>query len=160
MGETHYNNAMTEISLALAMGFFSIMVLAMVSMGVPVSADNAGGAKAKTALHAALAPANNTASKAARLTAAKDDTLLIYLKGKFYDGNLKTVEPAGLTSPGRVILALEPNLTMTEALKARSRLKAQNLTITTLDRRWLEATKHIKQHHNALQKNHTQGDAP
>lgn len=129
MHETHYKNAMTEISLALAMGFFSVMALAMVSMGVPVSA-------------------------------AKDDTLLIYLKGKFYDGNPKTVDPAGLTSPGRVILALEPNLTMTEALKARSRLKAQNLTITTLDRRWLEATKHIKQHHNALQKNHTQGDAP
>ena len=33
MGEDHYGNALTEVALALAMAFFSIMVLAIVSMG-------------------------------------------------------------------------------------------------------------------------------
>ena len=33
MGEDYYGNAMTEVALALAMAFFSIMVLAIVSMG-------------------------------------------------------------------------------------------------------------------------------
>ena len=32
MGEAHYGNAMTEVALALAMAFFSIMILTMVSM--------------------------------------------------------------------------------------------------------------------------------
>ncbi|MBL6929462.1 MAG: hypothetical protein ISR44_09855 [Rhodospirillales bacterium] len=34
MEDTGYGNAMTEIALALAMAFFSIMVLTMISMGV------------------------------------------------------------------------------------------------------------------------------
>ena len=33
MGDTGQTNAMAEVALALAMGFFSIMVLTMVSMG-------------------------------------------------------------------------------------------------------------------------------
>ena len=32
MGDTYYGNAMTEVALALSMAFFSIMILAMISM--------------------------------------------------------------------------------------------------------------------------------
>ena len=32
MGDTYYGNAMTEIALALSMAFFSIMILAIISM--------------------------------------------------------------------------------------------------------------------------------
>ncbi|MEK9673064.1 MAG: hypothetical protein VW268_11270 [Rhodospirillaceae bacterium] len=45
MDGSHYGNAMTEIALVLAMAFFSLMVLTLVSMGAgspqksPVRAD-------------------------------------------------------------------------------------------------------------------------
>ncbi|MCH2631449.1 MAG: hypothetical protein MKZ89_13440, partial [Nisaea sp.] len=53
---TNQTKAMTEVALALSMGFFSIMVLAMVSMG-SVSIENA--AAKKTASTVSIEPSFN-----------------------------------------------------------------------------------------------------
>ena len=137
MGESHYSNAMTEIALALAMGFFSIMVLTMVSMGagrtqIPDDAE-------RTAIAAALAPADATAAKAARMRPDAEDVLLIYHRGRFYDRRLRVIDPAAKAYKGRVILALDRTLNMGEALSARAQVGAQDLVISTLDQRWMEA---------------------
>ena len=71
-------NAMTEIALALAMGFFSIMVLTMVSMG-------AGSGDAAEAVAARLAPPEADAEPAAVVARTEDDFVLIY-----HDGRLMT----------------------------------------------------------------------
>ena len=137
MGETHYGNAMTEIALALAMGFFSIMVLTMVSMGAERSQTPEDAER--MAIAAALAPANVNAAKAARLRPDTKDVLVIYHRGRFYDRRLSVIDPAAEVYEGRVILALDRTLNMGEALSARAQVGAPDLVISTLDQRWTEA---------------------
>ena len=64
-------NAMTEIALALAMGFFSLMVLALVSMG-------AGRAQEASAVAAILQPAANRTTDRGMIEVESQDTILIY----------------------------------------------------------------------------------
>ena len=137
MGESHYGNAMTEIALALAMGFFSIMVLTMVSMGAgrPQSPEDTE----RAAITAALAPADANAVKAARLKPETEDVLVIYHRGRFYDRRLHIINPTTEAHEGRVILALDQALNIGEALAARALVRASNLVISTLDQRWTEA---------------------
>ena len=137
MGETHYGNAMTEVALALAMAFFSIMVLAMVSMG---AGDFAAATKPDeaSAVVAALAPSAPETEAAARLRPSVADTLVIYHGGAFLDRSLQPLDPAGMTFSGRVILALDPGLSMAEALAARARINTRNLVVSVLDETWLD----------------------
>ena len=137
MGESHYGNAMTEIALALAMGFFSIMVLTIVSMGA--GRGDAADATAKTVIAAALAPAARDAAEAAKMKPSAEDVLVIYHRGRFYDRDLRVLDPIGRVFPGRVVLALEGTLTMGEALAARGRIGAGDLVVSTLDERWMKA---------------------
>ena len=145
MGDTHYGNAMTEIALALAMAFFSIMVLAMVSMGAGASKSVT---KQDVAPHIAakLAPAKPDTPVPAQLKGQSTDTLLIYSRGQFYDRDLKAVDPANLSASGRVVLALDPALAMGDALAARAKVKTDNLIITMLDQRWTVSLKHRRTH--------------
>ena len=135
MGESHYGNAMTEIALALAMGFFSIMVLTMVSLG----AGRSQADPERSAIAAALAPADAKAAEAARLKPDAEDVLVIYHRGRFYDRRLRVIDPAAEAYEGRVVLALDRALNMGEALAARARVGASNLVVSTLDQRWTEA---------------------
>ena len=140
MGDTHYGNAMTEIALALAMAFFSIMVLAMVSMGAGASKSVV---ESNIAPHIAakLAPAKPDTPEPAQLKGQSTDTLLIYSGGQFYDRDLKSIDPEKLSPPGRVVLALDPALAMGEALAVRAKVKTNNLIITMLDQQWTVSLK-------------------
>ena len=137
MGESHYGNAMTEIALALAMGFFSIMVLTMVSMGA--GRGESPEVAERTVIAAALAPASADADGAGRLKAQAKDVLVIYHRGRFYDRQLRIIDPAAEAFPGRVVLALDGTLNVGEALAARSRVGTPDLIVSTLDQRWMEA---------------------
>ena len=131
MTEGSQGNAMTEIALAMAMGFFSIMVLTMMSMGV-------GMVQKKTIDTALLTPAASPSAVAAD-TVEKDDLLVIYHAGRYLDGKLQPLDRAALKRASRVILAVPPDLSMKAAMTARRGLAARNLVVTTLDRRWRKA---------------------
>ena len=124
-------NAMTEIALAMAMGFFSIMVLTILSMGV-------GSLETKNVAAAALAEAKSDATRGT-IEAGTDDFLVIFARGRFYDSKLKPIDPARVPADRRVILAVEPLLPMTEALAARARVAVRNLVVATMDARWQKA---------------------
>lgn len=130
MEGTSSGNAMTEIALALAMAFFSIMVLTMISMGV---SEN----KAPSAAGVMLAPAADDA-KAAAVKPQTDDVIVIYHKGRFYNQDLKRLDPSSINTSGRVLLALSPALPMSEAVSIRARINVSNLIVSTLDSRWLK----------------------
>lgn len=123
-------HAMTEIALALAMSFFCLLVLALVSMGTPAS--EAGDAERFEAL--ATAPAG-----ARTEPMAAGDRLVVFHGGRFLDAGRRPVDPATLAGPGRVVLAVDPTLPMVAALDARRRLAAADLVITPLDPAWLAA---------------------
>lgn len=122
---------MTEIALALAMAFFSLMVLTMISMG-------AGGAKTAPAATAELAPARSGAATATQ-PPGPEDVVVVYYGGRFLDTNLRPVDPSALGTTKRVVLALDPALPLDKALHVRASLSLPNLIVSTLDERWLAA---------------------
>ncbi len=125
-------NAMTEIALALAMGFFSLMVLALVSMG-------AGRAQEASAVAAILQPAANRTTDRGTIEVESQDTILIYFNGGFFDTELQGVDPQEIDGTRRVILAFAPDVALAEAMTARSRVRADRLVVSTLDEAWLRA---------------------
>ncbi|ABK42718.1 hypothetical protein Mmc1_0191 [Magnetococcus marinus MC-1] len=126
------NNAMTEIALALAMGFFSIMVLAMVSMGGGVgSANKIAGA--------VMAASDNAQTPKAVVEVQEQDRMILYYNGHFFDQNMHQVKPETLPQGGRTILALAPETSMTQALKLRGLFGQRDVIVSTLDTRWIRA---------------------
>ena len=122
---------MAEIALALAMGFFSIMVLTLISMG---AAPQSGKAVASAILAPSTADRNATELDAG-------DTVIVYYDGRFLDTQLKPVDPATVKPSGRLILAIDPGLPLGEAMTARARFADRDLVVSTLNGDWLRALK-------------------
>jgi hypothetical protein len=133
MRDTAQNNAMAEIALALAMGFFSILVLTMVSMG------SGAGLQAAVALDPGVT-VRPSGPSGGTPTAAKQN-LLIHYNGRFFDAELGPTDPASVTADGPLILAVAPGLSFADVLSARKQAGNQDLTVTTLDERWLATLK-------------------
>lgn len=137
------NNAMTEIALALAMGFFSLMILTMISMQVKsiVTEPNAQSEQPRWKISAmAVDPATEDATSSAVVEPELEDRFMIYADGKYYDQELVRIDPEEISAhPGRVILGVSPSLPMSETLSVRSRIEHQALVVTTLNQEWLQA---------------------
>lgn len=132
MADSSYGNAMTEIALALAMAFFSIMVLTMVSMSAApekISKDQA---------QPTINLANSNTSNNQNAAAPTKRKLVVFWNGQFMDQQLNLLELSSLKSSKKIVLAMPPNLPMTEALAARARLEGANIVVSVLDKRWLE----------------------
>ena len=71
----------------------------------------------------------------ARAVAAED--MVIHWQGRFYDGALHVIDPAVLSASRRLVLAIAPDLSITEAMVVREKITAANLEVTTIDARWL-----------------------
>lgn len=124
---------MTEIALALAMGFFSIMVLTLISMGIDGRAPEAAQA-------VALAPSASEDPRTGATSPRPDDRIVIFDGHHFLDAAMEPLDPAVLSGVrGRIVLAVDPSLPMAKAMAARSRIKADNLVVSTLDDRWRAA---------------------
>ena len=134
-------SAMTEIALALAMGFFSIMVLTLISMGID-------GRAPEPAQAVQLARAASDDARTGATAAMPDDLIVIYDGQRFLDEAMNPVDPATLPadSPGRrIVLAIDPAVPLAEAMAARSRIVARNTVVSTLDEPWREALAKAKE---------------
>ena len=138
MSDASFSNAMTEIALALAMAFFSIMVLAMVSMSIPRE-----GAASADASEAALdlTPAATANDQTATLVSAP--FLVIFHEGRFLGEDLRALDIQSLPQT-RLVLAIAPDTEMAAAMRIRERIARPDLTVTTLDDRWITALKEIQ----------------
>ncbi len=138
-------NAMTEIALALAMGFFSIMVLTMIFMGAGKQrADSVQSPRSPALLTIAPSTPSTGAHAANRAPEKTDDFFVIFYRGRYLDAALRPVDArtvAGrLKSPDqRVVLAMDPGLSVREAMEARNGFDLPNLTVAGLDKGWLRA---------------------
>lgn len=138
-------NAMTEIALAMAMGFFSVMVLTAMSMGVSVPVGAARPASAAASMISAAVADSGPAPAAAvvdKLT--DDDVLVVYDGSRFFGRDLKPFDPATIDGTRRVVLAVTPDLSMAQAIAARRRIPSSRLVVTTLDAAWRQALKDKK----------------
>lgn len=122
---------MTEIALALAMGFFSIMVLTVISMG-------AAPQPVRPVAAVALSPAAGADSA---VPVETEDTVVIYHAGRYLDARMQPIEPATVKTDGRLILAIDPDLPLGEAMAARRRFATDRMVVSTLNAEWLRVLK-------------------
>lgn len=126
MDDPAAGGALTEIALALAMAFFCILVLTLVSVGNP-----ADGGSLSTA------PRLETGGPgAASRPVAGDETLVVFHGGRFFDRDGAAVDPAAIPH-GPVVLAVDPALPIDSVLAARAAIGRPAVTVTTLDADWL-----------------------
>ena len=152
MSHDHAQSAMTEVALALAMAFFAIMVLAMISMGSSLQVDKEQEASVdlvdiQLSLQALQSNQKNnqaSLSKETTKTVGPDDLLIVFYQGQWLDRNLAPFNLASLSGDKPVILALDPDLPLNEAIAARSQLARSNITIAPLDEQWLTTLKTIQ----------------
>ncbi len=134
-----HNNAMAECAPAPAMAFFSIMVLTMVSMGAGFASDPAGLPPSGERI--SIRPSTPSDQPATARKAGDRATIVIHYLGQFYDDRLAPLAPDAIPSDGRMVLAIDPALSVADAIAVRQRIANPDLTVTTLDDRWLEALK-------------------
>lgn len=128
-------HAMTEIALALAMAFFCLLVLALVSMGGPSSAERAVAILDLT-----------TSAPSDRQAPLEDTDVFLILDGdRFLDRNAQPIDPASIQvgavkgamrGAGRLVLALSPDSAISSVMRARERLAGHEVVLTTLDADW------------------------
>ena len=139
------SNALVEIALALAMAFFSIMVLAMVSMGVPNKNSKINSDFTKPASNAMDIRHSSSSHEANHGETSglevRPQEMIIYYKNKFFDANLREVSKEVVFSPTIKYLAVEPNIPAINAANIRKKFHSKTLVVTVLNENWLNELK-------------------
>ena len=142
-------SAMTEIALALAMGFFSIMVLTIISMG---SGSAPAGQKIQNI--ALVEPVDRTdqatgSENSRKPRKPKKQKIIIFDGKRFLDTELRPIDIGTINSSGEskdvvTVLAMPPEISIKAAMAARKRLKVDNLVVSHLNDAWLDALRSRK----------------
>ena len=140
--EAGQTNAMTEVALALAMGFFSLMILTLVSMGAGEGPARPDDPEAVTTISAIVVTADQQA-RSGSAEPSLDDVFLMYWQGRFFDSVAKPVNPQSVQVSGtsRLVLAVDPNLPLGEVSKARALLVQEDVIVAQLTADWIDALK-------------------
>ena len=143
MEESTSGNAITEVALALAMAFFAMMVLAMVSMSVPARNQITENSEAVTIEAVAVVDSAAKDSTTSQPMVA-EDRLIIFHAGNFYDRQLHLLNPVDLDdSDSRIVLAMAADLSLQASLAARAQIPVKNLIITQLDSKWQQTMEEL-----------------
>ena len=129
---------MTEVALALAMGFFSILVLTLVSMG---------GGPGEATSYEAIRLVQTSSVRTASVLPTQDDVIVIFDGERFLDTDLNPIDPASVNTDGerRIVLAVDPSVRLADVMAARALITASNLVIANLDNRWRAAIEAAKE---------------
>ena len=142
-GEGPQANALSEMALALAMAFFSIMVLTLVSMGGIAKGDPVADVPASDRLNIASPPLPSQGAAAERVRKVSRSAMLIFFQGRYLDADLKAVDPQTWRPAEPAFLAVPPSQSLAGVMAAKARLGIPDITITTLDKRWLTRLKEL-----------------
>ncbi|OUS13108.1 hypothetical protein A9Q89_03685 [Gammaproteobacteria bacterium 53_120_T64] len=131
--------AITEVALAMGMAFFALMVLALVGLNAP---RPAGDAALPELAERHRVSRNQPTWQASEQASKKPPPLqlLIYYQGRYFDQQLKPINPkqVRITIDRRPLLAVAPTLSLNEAIDAKQALPMDELQLTVLDQRWLD----------------------
>ncbi|MDU0356396.1 hypothetical protein RS130_23110 [Paraglaciecola aquimarina] len=149
--QSHYDTstqAMTEVALGLSMAFFALLILALISIGLPEQTT-----KYETKPSAALpdtAQLKLTAenpSIGAEKSQLPDPQYVFYFANQFYDKQLKPLNINTFVSFSQqqpLILAVQDNLPMLQVMTLRKQINHPNLSITMLNESWLQQLEKIQ----------------
>jgi len=133
------SNALAEIGLALAMALFSIMILTLVSMGAGNAPSNSAQAAIPDAVSLRALQQSKSPARPIAAKTASPDTIVIYYGGQYYDAKLQPITVASLAGKDDVVLAVDPKLSISDAVQAQKGISAEKLVVTTLNETWLKA---------------------
>ena len=135
-------NALAEIGLALAMALFSIMILTLVSMGAGNAPSKSARAAAPDVMSLRASHAKESPTQlAAKTKTASRDSIVIYYGSRYYDSELTPINVESLAGKEEVVLAVDPKLSVTDAVRAQKDIAATKLVVTTLNENWLKVLK-------------------
>lgn len=129
--------AMTEVALGLSMAFFSLLILALFSIGLPEQLQKAPSSTA-TAEQLKLA-ANHEKSSSNKTSENKNQQFAFYFNGQFYDKHLNRLNGDNFTrfdAQQPLILAVQDNLPLIQIMAVRKQINHPNLSITMLNQNW------------------------
>ena len=112
------NNALTEVSLALAMAFFSIMVLCIYAL----SQSHLNQSKKNVEIinnDKNLPKINN-----------KNEVLIYYFKENYYDKQFRILDIEKVLKLKNIILSVSPKISLENLFRIKSKIKSQNVKIT------------------------------
>ena len=130
MDDQAQGHAMTEIGLALAMVFFTMMVMGLVFISAP-SLQNT------SARYEQIQVISNESLPNSSDMAGEQPPLVIYYDGQFYDTQLKPLSPV-VDGVSRLLLAVPPNISLLEASKAQQQISGVSISITLLSPEWVD----------------------
>lgn len=139
INQDNTTQAMTEVALGLSMAFFAILIVALLSMGVPPSEDAETGAQATpdTENKFSLVESRNSAEPQNSAASPEEQPQFLFLyEGNLYNSALKPFEVAMLEKSQPVYLAVPANAAMDEVIKVKARINHPNLSITLLNQAW------------------------
>lgn len=139
MSSEHSDNAMTEVALALAMAFFSILTLNLMSIGSGQFSEMARPELNAKSVEVALADNGGEAPRPNDVSPAQEMPLVIYFRGDWFDRNLKQIDPSEVKPADRIFMAVEDTLRFSEAVAARERLSHLPITLVALNQEWIKA---------------------
>jgi len=136
--ENSTTQALTEVALALSMAFFALLILALISMGVPAESKQTSElAKAKT-----IAVTKDIEEKE-KQTKGEALKYVIYYHGLFYDTDLNSIKANSFNPQDKLVLAIESNLPISKVITLKTQINSSNLSITTLNNEWLSRLEKI-----------------
>jgi biopolymer transport protein ExbD len=122
------SSAMTEVALGLSMAFFTLLIVALLSLSVP-----------KTSIkNSNQLPISNTVSieSKGKSSVINDVQFIFYFNHQFYDQTLALRDTDSFTQENPLVIAVDPKLTFAEVVALKQQIKHDKLSITTLSTAW------------------------
>jgi hypothetical protein len=126
------SSAMTEVALGLSMAFFTLLIVALISISFPMQVDSkVTQLTDKIQKHSAIDIQIDSKSN------GKDEIqFAFFFDDKFYDQSLALRSINSFSKDKDLIIAVNPNLTFAEVFTLRQQVKHPKLSITVSNKAW------------------------
>ncbi|MFT5837974.1 MAG: hypothetical protein ACI9UT_000465 [Flavobacteriales bacterium] len=135
--------AMTEVALGLSMAFFSLLILALFSIGLPAQTQKNELMQIKQTLlpnDEQLKLASNNRKKSTEQSSKNNkQQYAFYFNGQFFDkqsNRLQIDNFSRFDTQQPLILAVQDNLPLKQIMLVRKQINHPNLSITILNKKW------------------------
>ena len=135
--------AMTEVALGLSMAFFSLLILALFSIGLPEQTQKKQHLQKdqpSLAEDEQLKLASNSEKPSQKRTSGnKKQQYAFYFNGQFYDKQLNRLDIDNFSrfeTQQPLILAVQDSLPLIKIMALRKQINHPNLSITMLNQKW------------------------
>jgi hypothetical protein len=126
------SSAMTEVALGLSMAFFTLLIVALLSMSVPKELTHETTPEdLKHNETIDISIENNNKNKS-----LSSNQFAFYYQSKFYDRSLNSRKINSYSQDKALIVAVNPKLTFSEVFTLRQTINHPKLSITTSNEAW------------------------